>query len=233
MIKNSRSVMKNFEVKNAATIIVLRGSNENSKVLMGQRGEGASFMPNKFVFPGGAVDKGDSGIIPDDKINKEMLLNLKMKSESGIESAIVAAGIRELWEETGLILGSFSKHTPTTQHKSWEEFFKNGYQPNAKNMDLIFRAITPPGRTRRFDARFFLVNSENIHGDLDDFSNASGELSHLQWIGLTAAESLDLPIITQIVLKEVYSIMNGSSQSGYPFYYHDGGTSHLERLRRN
>ena len=62
--------MKNFEVKNAATIIVLRGSNENSKVLMGQRGEGASFMPNKFVFPGGAVDKGDSGIIPDDKINK-------------------------------------------------------------------------------------------------------------------------------------------------------------------
>ena len=74
--------MKNFEVKNAATIIVLRGSNENSKVLMGQRGEGASFMPNKFVFPGGAVDKGDSGIIPDDKINKEMLLNLKMKSEN-------------------------------------------------------------------------------------------------------------------------------------------------------
>ena len=224
--------MKSLEVKNAATIILVRGSNENSKVLMGQRGKGASFMPNKFVFPGGSVDKEDSEIISDDAINREMFQNLKMKSESGIESAIVAAGIRELWEETGLILGSFSKKILTTQHKSWEEFFRAGYQPNAKNMDLIFRAITPPGRTRRFDARFFLVNAENIHGDLDDFSNASGELSHLQWIGLTAAESLDLPIITQIVLKEVQSIMNGSSPKGYPFYYHEGGTSHFERLER-
>lgn len=225
--------MKSLEVKNAATIILVRGSNENSKVLMGQRGKGASFMPNKFVFPGGSVDKEDSEIISDDAINREMFQNLKMKSESGIESAIVAAGIRELWEETGLILGSFSKKILTTQHKSWEKFFRAGYQPNAKNMDLIFRAITPPGRTRRFDARFFLVNAENIHGDLDDFSNASGELSHLQWIGLTAAESLDLPIITQIVLKEVQSIMNGSSPKGYPFYYHEGETSHFERLERN
>ena len=225
--------MKNLEVKNAATVILLRGSNENLRVLMGQRGKGASFMPNKFVFPGGSVDKGDSEIISDDAINKEMFQNLKMKSESGIESAIVAAGIRELWEETGLILGSFCKKIPTTENKSWEEFFRTGYQPNAKNMDLIFRAITPPGRTRRFDARFFLVDAENIHGDLDDFSNASGELSHLQWIGLTGAESLDLPIITQIVLKEVQSIMNGSSPKGYPFYYHEGGTSHFERLERN
>ena len=225
--------MKSLEVKNAATIILVRGSNENSKVLMGQRGKGASFMPNKFVFPGGSVDKEDSEIISDDAINREMFQNLKMKSESGIESAIVAAGIRELWEETGLILGSFSKKILTTQHKSWEKFFRAGYQPNSKNMDLIFRAITPPSRTRRFDARFFLVNAENIHGDLDDFSNASGELSHLQWIGLTGAESLDLPIITQIVLKEVQSIMNGSSPKGYPFYYHEGGTSHFERLERN
>ena len=224
--------MNNLEVKNAASIILLRGYNDNPKVLMGQRGKGASFMPNKFVFPGGAVDNEDSKVISDDAINKEMLLNLKMKSESGIESAIVAAGIRELWEETGLILGSLSKHIPAMQHKSWEEFFRTGYQPNAKNMELIFRAITPPGRTRRFDARFFLVNAEDIHGDLDDFSNASGELSHLQWIGLTAAESLDLPIITQIVLKEVQSILNGDRPRGYPFYYHEGGISHFERLER-
>ena len=87
--------MKNFEVKNAATIIVLRGSHENSKILMGQRGEGASFMPNKFVFPGGAVDNGDSGIIPNDRIDKEMLLNLKIKSESGIESAQDVASLAD------------------------------------------------------------------------------------------------------------------------------------------
>ena len=65
--------MNNLEVKNAASIILLRGYNGNSKVLMGQRGKGASFMPNKFVFPGGSVDKEDSEIISDDAINLSLI----------------------------------------------------------------------------------------------------------------------------------------------------------------
>ena len=99
-----------------------------------------------------------------------------------------------------------------------------------QNIDFVFRAITPPGRSRRFDARFFLVNSDNIVGDLDDFSNASGELSHLQWIKINSTKDLDLPFITEIVLKEVSSIIKGDFNDGIPFYYHDSGTSHFQRL---
>ena len=43
-------------IRNAATVILLRDRLENPRVLMGQRGANAAFMPNKFVFPGGAVD---------------------------------------------------------------------------------------------------------------------------------------------------------------------------------
>ena len=38
---------------------------------------------------------------------------------------------------------------------------------------------------------------------LDDFSRASDELSHLQWVRLDQARELDLPFITEVVLAEV------------------------------
>jgi len=54
-------------IRNAATIILLRNRLENPSVLMGQRGAKAAFMPNKFVFPGGAVDAEDANITLADK----------------------------------------------------------------------------------------------------------------------------------------------------------------------
>ena len=49
-------------IRDAATVIVLRDRMTQPRVLMGQRGAKAVFMPNKFVFPGGAVDAGDAAI---------------------------------------------------------------------------------------------------------------------------------------------------------------------------
>ena len=48
------------QIRNAATVIVIRDRYESPRILMGQRGAKAAFMPNKFVFPGGAVDLGDA-----------------------------------------------------------------------------------------------------------------------------------------------------------------------------
>ena len=49
-------------IRDAATIIVLRDRATRPAVLMGQRGANASFMPSKFVFPGGAVDAIDAEV---------------------------------------------------------------------------------------------------------------------------------------------------------------------------
>jgi 8-oxo-dGTP pyrophosphatase MutT (NUDIX family) len=54
--------MTDTPIRSAATIITLRNMNASPQVLMGQRGSKAAFMPNKFVFPGGAVDADDSAI---------------------------------------------------------------------------------------------------------------------------------------------------------------------------
>ena len=219
-----------MEIKNAATVILLRGSQKNPEVLMGQRGKNASFMPNKFVFPGGALDPGDSEIDFNGDIPTKCIEKLRLKADPSLAILLIAAGIRELWEETGLILGSKSKTKMDSIPKNWKDFFALGYQPSADNIEFVFRAITPPGRTRRFDARFFLLSSDNIKGDLDDFSKASGELSHLQWIELNSTQNLDLPFITEIVLSEVLSKLKGNRNNGIPFYYHDSGTSHFLRL---
>ena len=189
------------KIRNAATVIVVRNKHKNPSVLMGQRGVNAAFMPSKFVFPGGAVDDQDLSIDIKKSINEVCKNRLLKENENGSWSGLVAAAIRELFEETGQIIGVEEEWSEVPSN--WEEFAKTGYVPDASNMSFVFRAITPPGRPRRFDARFFLIQAEELRTNLDDFSMASDELSHLQWIPLKDTKNFDLPFITQVVLAEI------------------------------
>ena len=189
------------KIRNAATVIVVRNKFKNPSVLMGQRGVNAAFMPSKFVFPGGAVDDQDLSIDFKKSINEVCKNRLLKENKNGSWSGLVAAAIRELFEETGQIIGVEEEWSEVPSN--WEEFAKTGYVPDASNMSFVFRAITPPGRPRRFDARFFLIQAEELRTNLDDFSMASDELSHLQWIPLKDTKNFDLPFITQVVLAEI------------------------------
>ncbi|MCF6303945.1 MAG: NUDIX hydrolase [Rhodobacteraceae bacterium] len=194
-------------IRDAATIILLRHDKPHPQVLMGQRGSKAVFMPNKFVFPGGAVDAEDY-TAPPVEIDAKTATLLGQNSPKGAAQALCTAALRELAEETGLML-----------------------LPQENTFRFIFRAITPPGRPRRFDARFFLGDAAGINTNLDDFSNASDELSHLHWIDLAEAKSLDLPFITEVVLSEVISItQNPNHRHDVPFFRHDGGQSRFSLL---
>ncbi|MCH2166025.1 MAG: NUDIX hydrolase [Marinovum sp.] len=185
-------------IRDAATVIVVRDARTNPRILMGQRGARAAFMPNKFVFPGGAVDADDGSVIVD--VPPEPCLSRLTQATDGLAPrAIVAAAIRELWEETGLRLARSAREGELPP--PWPGF---GTEiPDGRTLRFVFRAVTPPGRPRRFDARFFALPAEAIAGDLDDFSAASDELSHLQWVSVSEARRLDLPFITKVVLAEL------------------------------
>ncbi|RKS44664.1 8-oxo-dGTP pyrophosphatase MutT (NUDIX family) [Paracoccus pantotrophus] len=193
-------------IRDAATVIVLdRNAQGGPSVLMGQRGASAVFMPSKYVFPGGAVDAGDAQVrlAGDLPARTSALLAAEPRAESQVTPlALAAAALRELAEETGLLTGP-----PGPAPEGWDHYAGAGLAPDASALIYLFRAITPPGRTRRFDARFLLLDAERLHGDRHDFSAACDELSHLHWVPLTEARALDLPFITEVVLAEVASLL--------------------------
>jgi 8-oxo-dGTP pyrophosphatase MutT (NUDIX family) len=226
-------------IRDAATVVLIRRDGDEPRVLMGQRGAGAAFMPNKFVFPGGAVDPGDAGAplaAPLDPALRARLAALPVTAAPPPPEAMIAAAVRELWEEAGLMLsrpGAWPDPATDAAHAvpaDWQVFAQRGQRPDPAALSYIFRAVTPPGRSRRFDARFFLADATHLQGDPDDFSAACDELGHLHWIGLTAARGLDLPFITEVVLAEAAALIAGEAAQGVPFFDNSGPTSTFRRI---
>ena len=218
-------------IRNAATVIVLRDRVESPSILMGQRGAKAAFMPNKFVFPGGAVDPADSDVALASPLPAVCAERLTEKAPADLQHALAVAAIRELWEETGLILGKPGNWAGSIPD-DWQSFAATGYIPAAEALQFVFRALTPPGRPRRFDARFFLVDACEIQGNLDDFTHASDELSHLQWIPLSEVRKFDLPFITEVVLAEVAArAADPTPPVSVPYFHNNDEASLFLRLR--
>jgi len=219
-------------LRDAATVILVRRDQQFPRVLMGQRGKGAAFMPSKFVFPGGAVDRADRGIPAARPLPEPTANRLKLHADPDLSEPLAMAAIRELWEETGLALSHPTGARPDGLTPDWQSFFDAGHRPAADGLEFIFRAITPPGRPRRFDARFFMADAARITGSLDDFSRAGTELTFLSWLTLTEARKLDLPFITEIVLSEVDTRLANPTAGNRPapFLYHAEGRSFVDAL---
>lgn len=221
-------------LRDAATVLVVRRDAPGGPaVLMGMRGAGAAFMPSKYVFPGGALDRGDATIALAAPLPETSARRLALNAPADIGPALAVAAIRELWEETGLVLGTpgrWSSDVPA----DWQGFAETGHLPSAAALSFVFRAITPPGRPRRFDARFFLVDAGQIASDPDDFSCACDELSHLHWVPMAEARQLNLPFITEVVLAEVQAHLTetagGRAPLAVPFFDNRGVRSVFARL---
>ena len=174
-------VSDDVPIRAASTIILVKDVTTEPAVLMGQRGKGAVFMPKKFVFPGGAVDAADEGVAlaePLDARSRALLEREPIGADVSPEALAVAA-IRELSEETGLVF------------------------ERPSSLRFFLRAITPPGRPRRFDARFFLAPVEAVSGGAEAVFQDSEELSHLHWVTLRDLGTLEIANVTAMVLERL------------------------------
>src|SRR5260221_4077769 len=171
-----------FRPKDAATLILIDRSGEKPKVLVGKRHDNVVFMPGKYVFPGGRVDKSDNRVPVAAPITRELEANLLKGSPKIVASrarALAVAAIREACEETGLCLGRKSNGAAPALEGPWKPFTEAGLLPDPSGLFLIARAITPPGRVRRFDTRFFTADASAIAHRLHALSHAHAELTEL------------------------------------------------------
>ena len=93
-----------LQPQDAATLILIDRSGPVPKVLLGKRHERHRFMPGKFVFPGGGVDRSDK-LMPVarelDNLAEARLMQRFHKASPARARALALAAIRETCEETG------------------------------------------------------------------------------------------------------------------------------------
>jgi 8-oxo-dGTP pyrophosphatase MutT (NUDIX family) len=220
--------------KDAATLILVDRSTRVPKVLLGKRHHGHKFMPGKFVFPGGRVDPADrrmpvaQGLHPHTEVH---LMKRLQRPSAAKARALALAAIRETFEETGLLLGVRGQTTKAPRGP-WTAFADASILPDLGALHFIGRAITPPGRPRRFDARFFTLDANGIAHRIEGVTGPDAELVELVWMPLAQAKELDMPAVTGVMLEELDArIADGfAHELPVPFYSMPHGRFQREML---
>ena len=209
----------NVRPKDAATLILIDRTGPSPKVLLGRRHHGHKFLPGKFVFPGGKAEFADrrvQAVSPlDPQVEKLLMRRMQYPSRDKVRGIALAA-IRETFEETGLLLGRKHAQAPSGCNGPWAAFVQAGVVPDLATLHFVARAITPPRRPKRFDTRFFAVDTEMIAGRIDGVVGPDTELVELVWLPIAQARTLDMPGITAVVLEELEARIKAGMPRGLP-----------------
>jgi len=197
--------------RDASTVIVLKeASTEGFEVFLLKRHEKSAFMGNNFVYPGGVVDKNDSDpeilsfcdSIPSDESQKELL-------------PFMIAGIRELFEESGLLLAydknglSFTvcdeaRNECIHQYRDLLNKRKITLKEILKKEGLFLALnqlyhyahwITPEARPMRFNTHFFVARyPEGQEASADKTETTEG-------VWMQPGQALEQNLLTSLVLS--------------------------------
>lgn len=190
--------------RDAATLILLDKSGSVPRLLMGRRSEQLAFMPGMFVFPGGRTERSDltaprTGALHAGDADR-LVKGMGRNGTARRAEALVMSAIRETQEETGLLIGKAGSAQSATRSPAWRTFIDKGILPDLSAIRYVARAITPPGRVRRFDTRFFVADAGHVANPDELIANPAEELDEVRWIGLDALDSITMPDITETIL---------------------------------
>lgn len=158
--------------RDAASVVLLRDGDAGLEVYLMQRVATMAFAAGVVVFPGGSVDPRDSDV-PCDGADPDTWAPL-LRADATLSRALVAAAVRETFEETGVLLAgpSLDEVAGDTTGQGWEAdrlALVDGSLPMRGLLErrgLLLRAdllapwahwITPEDAPRRFDTRFFVA----------------------------------------------------------------------------
>ncbi len=197
-------------IRDAACIILSDTHEGMTRLLLGRRRETQIFLPNMWVFPGGRVD-------PDDHALAATIDRTALAAGSLHRLPFIAAAVRELYEEAGLLFDPDG-----TAGEGGGTIDAARIACASRRLIPVARAITPPGRPRRFDTWFFRATRL----DAVERTAPDGELLELGWFSLTQTRALDLPSITRHIVEDVAASLERGTDAAdgpFPFYFHSEG----------
>jgi 8-oxo-dGTP pyrophosphatase MutT (NUDIX family) len=214
--------------RDAATLIVIDRSGLEPRVLMGRRRPDQVFLPNTYVFPGGRLERTDrtTPVARALATRDEAHLMIGMQGRPSPERAraLAIAALRETFEETGLLVSAKLPACQSSLMISWQDLIVGGARPDLSQLIFFARAITPPGRPRRYDTRFFCAPADCVGYRA---SRTDGELLDVQWLRLAEVQRLDLPNITRRIVDDLESYLSDPRSDepnrSVPFYFQRSG----------
>ena len=168
----------------SATVLLVRDG-DPWELLMVRRPGGADFAPGAYVFRGGTVHEDDRGL--DDELR--------------------AAAVREVFEETGILLARNPNVDRVRELVDGGASFPDalrqaGITPDLDALVMFARWITPALLRRRFDTRFYLARMP----EGQSVRAQQGEIVDWRWVSpalALASPELTLVYATRAVLESV------------------------------
>ena len=168
--------MNNLSLVPAATILLIRDSDDGLQVLMVKRSKRPPFE-NLYVFPGGKIDESDKDQNLQDFCNTidDKLASAKLGIDKGGLSYWIAC-VRECFEEVGILLArrkdgeeldlngsekqkfnDYRKMLIENQISIKEICHQEGLLLNLDSIEPFSHWITPKIEIKRFDTSFFIA----------------------------------------------------------------------------
>lgn len=184
------------EVRDAATVMLVRDGDGGMEVLMLMRNVNSAFVGGAYVFPGGAVDPHDRHEDLDPYCIGRT--DADASERLGIDSGGLAfwvAAVRECFEEAGILLACdssgemvrldepdvearFVAHRTAIDHKERrliEVCAEEDLKLAVDRIHYFSHWITPEGPPRRYDTRFFVARAPDkqvaLHDDRETVAN--------------------------------------------------------------
>ncbi len=172
--------------RDAATVIVVRDSDDGLETFMLQRHLNSDFIGGAYVFPGGTVDPSDR----DPRFASRIAgIGEDLRRTLGEDTVpLLACAFRETFEEAGILLAR-DRHGDPIRLLDDERWSKHREELNARSRtfleileetDVILdatlvrfwsRIVTPVSAPKRFDARFLVARmpegQEPLHDDVE------------------------------------------------------------------
>jgi 8-oxo-dGTP pyrophosphatase MutT (NUDIX family) len=169
----------------SATVVVVRDAGRGIEVLLSRRAERGDHNSGAWVFPGGLVDAGDRQAhsfcagLDDGQASERLGI-----AAGGLDYYIAA--VRECFEESGLLFGSTDgalmevDAVATERLAPWRGWLHRGERTLSEfcttfglrlavdRLIYLSHWITPIGRAKRFDTRFFLAIAPPVQTAVHD-----------------------------------------------------------------